>query len=442
MERNRIFGIAMTFCIAFTSLFAGSVSTFAEGNKNIYVKQDARGYCTLASTVMMMRQKAFNEGNPTWNNITQQSLLGKGWITGQGLKNSFKYFGVGVGRGNFDPDDIKSQLIYLLDKYPEGIAIYDRGVPHAVFLISYDEYTDTFYCTDPGLSTKLMPLKDSWLKSVYNTSTVSDDELQDIIVNALDSYWYIASYNAENIPFYVKPTAPITGETLLTPVVTEVQSVTSDSGAGDNSSNKPAASQNNAGNAAFSPANDFVNKNFKDISDSEWYYDYIAKAYSSGLMNGVDDAYFKPDSNITIAQSVTLAARIYSIYNNDGEKFKKNADDAWYSPYVDYARKKKIISSRYADSSVMNYSATRAEFAEILNGALPDKELVQINNIKNGDIKDVSSSDSTGKAIYRLYRAGVITGSNGNFNPSTRINRAQVAAIVARMADSKLRVRI
>ena len=456
MRKYRVLSALMSICLILTSLFATELTAFAADNEIVYVKQDARGYCTLASTVMMMRQKALNEGNRTWNNITQQSLIGKGWITGQGLKASFKYCGIGVGRNIFDVEDIKSQLISLLDKYPEGIVIYDKAVPHAVLLISYDENIDTFYCADPGLSTKVMKLQDSWMKSIYNTAAMSDDEIQDALINALDAYWYITSYSEEIIPVYVKPTPPITGETVITPIDTDVQAVISDSNvtSGNKSSNnnaissnnknnsKPATSSNNKNKTANSSTNDFAKKNFKDLSSSEWHYDYIAKAYNSGLMNGVDDVYFKPDNDITIAQSVTLAARIYSIHNKDGENFKEVKGKPWYTTYVDYARKKKIISSRYADSSVMNYSATRAEFAEIINGALPDKELSQINNVKNGDIKDVSSSDSTGKAVYRLYRAGIITGSNGNFSPSTPISRAQVAAIVARMSDAKLRVKV
>ena len=46
-------------------------------------------------------------------------------------------------------------------------------------------------------------------------------------------------------------------------------------------------------------------------------------------------------------------------------------------------------------------------------------------------------------SVYTLYRAGVITGETaaGDFNPSDKILRSEMAAIVTRMADASLRVR-
>ena len=58
-------------------------------------------------------------------------------------------------------------------------------------------------------------------------------------------------------------------------------------------------------------------------------------------------------------------------------------------------------------------------------------------------IPDVPSSASYAGAVFTLYRAGILTGSDGNyFYPSTAINRAQAAAIASRMADSDLRMSI
>ena len=45
-------------------------------------------------------------------------------------------------------------------------------------------------------------------------------------------------------------------------------------------------------------------------------------------------------------------------------------------------------------------------------------------------------------AVYRLYRAGILAGSdaNGTFSPLSYITRAEAAAVVSRMADSDNRI--
>ena len=53
-------------------------------------------------------------------------------------------------------------------------------------------------------------------------------------------------------------------------------------------------------------------------------------------------------------------------------------------------------------------------------------------------------SASYADAVYLLYRAGVLTGSDsaGTFRPDSTIKRSEAAAIVTRMADPSLRQRI
>ena len=90
----------------------------------------------------------------------------------------------------------------------------------------------------------------------------------------------------------------------------------------------------------------------------------------------------------------------------------------------------------------MNAKAARLEFAEILSGAMPDKALAEVNDVEDGALSDVSSVSDAGKAVYRLYRAGVLTGSDdGRFHPSESISRAEAAAVITRMADSSQRVK-
>lgn len=100
-----------------------------------------------------------------------------------------------------------------------------------------------------------------------------------------------------------------------------------------------------------------------------------------------------------------------------------------------------IIASGYD-----NYDAaiSRAGFATILNGALPDTALPAINSVEGNAIPDVDAGSNYYNATYRLYRAGILTGNDsaGTFAPFSKITRGAAAAIVSRMANTDLRKNI
>ena len=47
---------------------------------------------------------------------------------------------------------------------------------------------------------------------------------------------------------------------------------------------------------------------FTDVSTSTWYYNDVKSAYDTGLINGMTATTFEPESNMTYAQAVKLAA--------------------------------------------------------------------------------------------------------------------------------------
>ena len=178
---------------------------------------------------------------------------------------------------------------------------------------------------------------------------------------------------------------------------------------------------------------------FADVDESAWYgisgQGVVSTACGLGLMNGTGSG-FAPDGNLTIAQVVTMAARLCSIYNGDNYSFVQG--NPWYQCYVDYAEEWGILSEgEFAEK--MGSSATRAEMAYIFYYALPDAELSAINKVTN--LPDVNSGNPYYEHILYLYNAGILTGNDayGTFTPDAPINRASAAAIVSRMALPELR---
>ena len=155
-------------------------------------------------------------------------------------------------------------------------------------------------------------------------------------------------------------------------------------------------------------------------------------------MNGKSDTEFVPEGTVTLAEAITVAARIRAIYY--GDTITQGTGNSWYQPYVDYASRKAIIASgQYSDFTAL---ATREQVANMFVRALPGSWYTEMNLFKT--IPDVPASSSSFAAIQRLYNAGVVTGVDSayNFKPAENIKRSELSAIINRVAlpDSRLRV--
>ncbi|MBQ8249590.1 MAG: InlB B-repeat-containing protein [Clostridia bacterium] len=196
------------------------------------------------------------------------------------------------------------------------------------------------------------------------------------------------------------------------------------------------AATETAGFDNFAVQNTVESDTFTDIAEDDWFYDDVKAVYELGLMVGKGEGTFAPESSVTIAEAITIAARLNSIYTNGTDEFE--ASEVWYQTYVDYATENGILTFEVADYTA---PAKRAEFALIMANALPEEALEAVNAVADGAIPDVAADAAYAEAVYALYRAGIMVGNDeaGTFAPDTEINRSEVAAITARMADTELR---
>ncbi len=200
----------------------------------------------------------------------------------------------------------------------------------------------------------------------------------------------------------------------------------------------PAVTYADEGPENFKHSVEYPEGVFEDVRVGDWYHDNVAAAYEMGLMRGYE-GYFSPEGSVTVAETVAMAARLHRIYHTGAADFVQG--QPWYQVYVDYARENGILSAE--ESLSWNSPATRRQVAVFLARALPETGLTPINELADGAVPDVKSWYDGAEEIYRLYRAGILTGSDayGHFQPEQNIWRSAVAAIVSRMADSSLRVR-
>ncbi len=181
---------------------------------------------------------------------------------------------------------------------------------------------------------------------------------------------------------------------------------------------------------------------FKDVPEDAWYYNDVKNAVDDGLINGKSASAFCPDDDLTYAEAVKLAACMHEVAAAGSVSLKNG--DPWYRPYADYAKEKGIITREYD----WNAPATRSGYIEIFAHALPDSLLAPLNEVPDGSISDVPMSHPQAAEIYKLYRAGILEGSDGALNggwekrlckPGDSIKRSEVAAVLTRMTRPETR---
>lgn len=68
---------------------------------------------------------------------------------------------------------------------------------------------------------------------------------------------------------------------------------------------------------------------FTDVKPDQWFTPTVASAYELGLIKGNSATTFNPYGDVTIAEAITMAARIHSIYTTGTENFVQGS--TWVS---------------------------------------------------------------------------------------------------------------
>jgi len=175
---------------------------------------------------------------------------------------------------------------------------------------------------------------------------------------------------------------------------------------------------------------------FRDVRAADWFAPYVEDAFNFGFLRGKSLNMFDPAGLLTLGESVTLAARLRSIYHTGSADFA--ASTPFYEVYAQYAMQHGIIDS-HGDYNAL---ATRSQFAMMIFNALPPTAFPVLNDIPDFGINDVAPDVYFGSAVYSLYRAGVLSGSDrfGTFLSSSNITRAEASAILVRVANPDTRI--
>ena len=183
---------------------------------------------------------------------------------------------------------------------------------------------------------------------------------------------------------------------------------------------------------------------FTDVSGQDWYDRWVNLAYSAGMMEGTGEGRFDPQKELTVAETLRLAACLESRAIQDDFHLQSVSGALWYSSSVTYCEAVGIISYGEYAKDDLNRPITRAEMARIFSRTTAVRSMENINSPERVrmSVPDVKTGDYAAEAIYGLFAKGVFTGRDSacSFYPTENLTRAEAATMIVRIIRPEHRI--
>ena len=180
---------------------------------------------------------------------------------------------------------------------------------------------------------------------------------------------------------------------------------------------------------------------FVDVRTSDWFYDAVVYAYENGMMAGVGNNQFSPNTTTTRAMIVTILYRLENQPAAGSSSFTDVPAGQWYTNAVAWAAANGIVGG-YGDGRFgPNDTITREQMAAILYRYAQFKGY-DVSNTGNlsGYTDAAQVSEWARSAMGWANAQGLITGNTATtLNPTGSATRAEVATILMRFVENEAR---
>lgn len=178
-------------------------------------------------------------------------------------------------------------------------------------------------------------------------------------------------------------------------------------------------------------------KPYHDVDTGRWYHEGIDYAIAHGLMNGVGNGMFEPESSMTRAMLVTVLWRYAGSPAGWENPFTDVLNGSWFTQAVAWAAENGIVNGVGNNKFEPDSNITREQMAAIL---FRYAAMSGFDTSARGNLDQYPDrGDVSGYAVEPLSWAvaeGLIKGTdNGNgilLDPQGNATRAQVATIIMR----------
>ncbi|MCC8048488.1 MAG: S-layer homology domain-containing protein, partial [Oscillospiraceae bacterium] len=171
---------------------------------------------------------------------------------------------------------------------------------------------------------------------------------------------------------------------------------------------------------------------YTDVDTSKWYHSAIDYALNNGYFSGTSATTFEPDASMTRAMFVQVLANIAGIDASEyaGSGFTDVADDAWYAATVEWAYQNGIVLGVTDDTFAPETTISREQMVVMLYRYaeyLGEDVSVADESAINAFADSASVSDWAVTAMAWAVENGVINGTDTGIEPLRNATRAEAA---------------
>jgi len=177
-----------------------------------------------------------------------------------------------------------------------------------------------------------------------------------------------------------------------------------------------------------------------DDTKTHWAREYIGKLAARGVVNGMGDNLYQPDSPLTRAQFLTMLAK--TIYGLDVSQsasagFKDVPETEWFYNYVNWGFENGIVKGIDNETFAPNDKITREQMAIMLDNFTESIELIlpEVNNAITFTDSDLISSWAA-ESVEKIISSGIMGGyPEGDFKPQGNATRAEAATVIYKLLN-------
>ena len=160
---------------------------------------------------------------------------------------------------------------------------------------------------------------------------------------------------------------------------------------------------------------------FSDVPEDSWFYTDVMTLAESGVIGGYPDGTYRPTKKVTTGEALKM------ILLAAGYPEPEPAASHWARGYLNFAIEQGFLT-RYEDISDLDVNMTRGLVAKLAANAL--------GLSAPGTYGTFTDTDSP--YVEALCAAGIVGGyPDGTYRPGASISRAEIAAIVNRIYQSR-----
>ena len=177
---------------------------------------------------------------------------------------------------------------------------------------------------------------------------------------------------------------------------------------------------------------------FTDVAENAWYADAVQYVYEKGIMNGTSATSFSPNETTTRGMIVTMLHRLEDTPSAISSGFTDVSAGAWYADAVAWAAANGVVNGISDSSFAPETAITREQLATILYryAQLKGYDVSVSGNLSDyADVSQISEYAIT--AMQWANENGLITGNTATtLNPQGNATRAEVATILMRFIEN------